>query len=704
MKRKSSKWTGIKWLTVLTLFIASFNQASAQCSQFTTQADTFCTNDPAITLAGTPTPGVFFGPGVSVSSFDPSVAGAGSHVIGYTANSCSDTAFITMVVQLLPTITFTLPAAQQSVCEFGNPFSISGNNPNPGWPTSWFTGNGVDSVTGTFTPSTTLLGYNTITFHYDDGVCSGTAIDSVEVLENPTVNIIGGFPDTCESAGAFILNMGVGIPSGGTGTYSGTGVTGGPSTFFFDPSLSGPGTHAITYCYTALNGCSTCVTQDLTVFADPVPTFVAPPPPTCENDSAINLTPFATPLGGYFTGPGILADSVTFDPALVGVGSYNINYVFVDSNGCEGQASDAIAVSMKPNINFQAASPLTTPDPPPDRANILIKICEGDTAYTSLSAPNGEDLASDGVDPDVFSWWGYNGALKRFNFQPPQDQVFTIKVTLAGCFDFGTVEIDVIPPATADITGPDHICLGDTGELEVSGAASYTWIVPGGQTGSPISVAPRVSTTYQVVADSDTDGDGNLCSSDTGEYFVDVKPLPLVTTGKDTTLFYGDETPLRAYGADYYVWSEGVMGELSCFTCDQPIAKPIFDLSEPAWRGYKVVGTDSLTGCMSSDSIYIRLNDQIVIFVPTAFSPNGDGINDVLYLESKGIQSVDFEIFDRFGKTVFQTTNLEEGWNGSFENDGETISKDVYLYRLQATPFEKTVPPINQAGEITLIR
>ena len=131
-----------------------------------------------------------------------------------------------------------------------------------------------------------------------------------------------------------------------------------------------------------------------------------------------------------------------------------------------------------------------------------------------------------------------------------------------------------------------------------------------------------------------------------------------------------------------------------------PTALPIYNRSNRENRVYYVLGTDTNL-CMNTDSVIISLNQRIVIFVPTAFSPNGDGINDELKVETKGIERIEFEIYDRYGKTVFETNNLEDTWDGTFE--GELLSKDVFLFRMSAMPFKSGIP-IEQAGQISLIR
>ena len=130
------------------------------------------------------------------------------------------------------------------------------------------------------------------------------------------------------------------------------------------------------------------------------------------------------------------------------------------------------------------------------------------------------------------------------------------------------------------------------------------------------------------------------------------------------------------------------------------MATPIYNRNNQIIRVYYVVGIDS-NGCENTDSINVNINPRIIIFVPTAFSPNGDGFNDELKVETKGIEFIDFEIYDRFGRTIFETTSLDGASDGTF--DGELHGKDVFLFKLTARFFESSIP-IEQAGQITLIR
>jgi gliding motility-associated-like protein len=88
--------------------------------------------------------------------------------------------------------------------------------------------------------------------------------------------------------------------------------------------------------------------------------------------------------------------------------------------------------------------------------------------------------------------------------------------------------------------------------------------------------------------------------------------------------------------------------------------------------------------CSRTDSVEVLVHELLCeepdIFVPDAFTPNGDGNNDVLYVRSRNIADMDLKIFDRWGELVFATTDQGKGWDGSYK--GKPVDPAVYVYWL----------------------
>ena len=112
-----------------------------------------------------------------------------------------------------------------------------------------------------------------------------------------------------------------------------------------------------------------------------------------------------------------------------------------------------------------------------------------------------------------------------------------------------------------------------------------------------------------------------------------------------------------------------------------------------------MTGIDS-NGCVNNDSILVRIDENVIVFVPTAFSPNEDGLNDSLYVRGKGIKSLTFQIFNRRGEEVFMSKDMAIGWDGNYE--GEPMNKEVFVYLLKVTPYIRE--PFKQTGSVILVR
>lgn len=86
--------------------------------------------------------------------------------------------------------------------------------------------------------------------------------------------------------------------------------------------------------------------------------------------------------------------------------------------------------------------------------------------------------------------------------------------------------------------------------------------------------------------------------------------------------------------------------------------------------------------------------------MPNAFSPNGDLVNNVLYVRGSGLHDLVFRVYDRYGKLVFETDNLDKGWDGTY--NGTKQAKEVYTFYLKGVCEDGGI--IEKKGNITVIR
>jgi gliding motility-associated-like protein len=108
--------------------------------------------------------------------------------------------------------------------------------------------------------------------------------------------------------------------------------------------------------------------------------------------------------------------------------------------------------------------------------------------------------------------------------------------------------------------------------------------------------------------------------------------------------------------------------------------------------------------CTKSDTALVKtfafICDEPYVFVPNAFTPNGDNENDVLYVRGPMIEGMVFRIFDRWGEMVFESTDRDFGWDGTFR--GKALDPDVYDYYLKALCIDGNESIIK--GNISLMK
>lgn len=264
------------------------------------------------------------------------------------------------------------------------------------------------------------------------------------------------------------------------------------------------------------------------------------------------------------------------------------------------------------------------------------------------------------------------------------------------CTDTITKEIILHPYPELMLIG-DTICLEDTAStfiLNPNSHWAYTWtsnpiteIID--SNANTITSRPLIDTEfYNTVVDTN-----NCSTTDTVTVFV-LGPLNL--DDFDTTIIAGDSIDLPlSINAGLYNFSWSRTDGLSCTNCSPPKAAPLDDTS------YDLTLTDIL-GCFSYDVTFnIGVYPETFIEMPTSFTPNGDGINDLIFVEGWGIKELlEYKIVNRWGEIIFETTDLSKGWDGKYK--GEVQNNDVYVYKVLVKTWRDEEK--SKEGYINLIR
>jgi len=220
------------------------------------------------------------------------------------------------------------------------------------------------------------------------------------------------------------------------------------------------------------------------------------------------------------------------------------------------------------------------------------------------------------------------------------------------------------------------LCAGGKVQLSAKGGFKYQWYQNGYQPATSLSCAtcaspiatPTDTTTYQVVVSDSVNCNDTLTAE------IDIKPIPNVQiVNHDTTIIIGSSVQLYATGATTYSWWPAT-------GLNNPnIVNPVSTPQEP--MKYVVTGI-GLDGCSSSDSVNININYHGVVDVPSAFSPNGDGKNDVFRVEHMTIEKiVEFRVYNRWGQEVYKSED-NKGWDGTWSGVPQDVGTYTYLIRV----------------------
>jgi gliding motility-associated-like protein len=174
-------------------------------------------------------------------------------------------------------------------------------------------------------------------------------------------------------------------------------------------------------------------------------------------------------------------------------------------------------------------------------------------------------------------------------------------------------------------------------------------------------------------------------------------PLPYFdpNAGNDTIIVRGYSFNLKGTGAEFYHW------EPADYLSDPNIANPATNFPDTGIYTYVLFGS-SKEGCTGTDTVRIQVVDYGNIFVPNAFSPNGDGVNDQLIPRIVGYSRINyFYIFNRFGQKVFSSSSENvPAWDGRQNDKMADVGTYYYIINVTAANGVK----VSKKGDITLIR
>jgi gliding motility-associated-like protein len=320
-------------------------------------------------------------------------------------------------------------------------------------------------------------------------------------------------------------------------------------------------------------------------------------------------------------------------------------------------------------------------------------VCLSPTFFSLTITTDDEEFCDDGsavlnvnpIDGVTYQWFDPNNVLVgtglTVTVSPSDPTCYNVVGTDAlGCQDTATACVTPIY-FDVELTCDQGTCFGEPTTLTVidhSGQnLTYLWS-PGGETTSSITVTPTVQTTYTVIVTNEDLGCKDTLSC-TVEVFEFIPAIAI--TADPPNPFFGQSSQLTVNQDPNfeYVWS-ATSGEIL-----PPIYNPVVIPNDGAT--YCVTVTD-FNGCTGEACITFSppelFCDERDIFVPNAFSPNGDGENDEFRVRTNyALTDVEMRIFNRWGEQVFSASDINNGWNGLY--NGKELEPDVFGYFLRVT-------------------
>ncbi len=319
------------------------------------------------------------------------------------------------------------------------------------------------------------------------------------------------------------------------------------------------------------------------------------------------------------------------------------------------------------------------------------------------------DLSNSTEAGTIDSWtWNFADGFSSTEQNPEHEYAdggtYTVLLTVTtdkGCESIISYDILVEPGPDVDFEF-DDVCQNEPAvfnnltTITTGSISSYFWDFGDGQTStedepSHFYDAPGTFTVTLIAFSS------NGCS-DTLTADIYIGELPFADAGPDQTVEYLATFTLDGTGVGTFLWFPQnpiiIPANISSLT----IADPTVELAETTTFLLTVTSPD---GCSETDTVTIFVNQITIVEVPSAFSPNGDGINDEIFVLNHEVgELLEYTIFNRWGQIIFSTQDINGGWDGSIEGTEAEMGTYVYLVRAIGLGGEF----FQRQGNITLVR
>ncbi len=630
------------------------------------------------------------GPGIvsGGTSLAPTVNLPGLYTLTVTnlTNNCTATATANVLQTATPPT--AIAAAPQNLTCIAQQVTLSGAGSSAGLGIVYlWLGPGIVSGATTLSPVVNMAGTYTLTVTNATNLCTATATVNVGSDTTPPTAIAAA-PQSLDCIAQQVTLSGTGSSTGAGFAYlwSGPGILSGGTTL--SPVVNAPGTYTLTVT-NQTNGCMAMVSTTVLQTATP-PTAIAAAPQnlTCiAQQTTLDGTGSSTGAGiGYlWTGPGIVGSPTAITTTANLPGTYTLTVANV-TNGCTATAQVTVVLDIVP--------------PTVEAGPSFSLGCNQDTVTLQ---------GSSNVANASFAWSSATGnfVAGQLAATPAVDSPGTYTLTVTnpdnGCTATDFTVVTVVTPVfpTPEIVVPT--CANPLGSISFSGVAGlFFYSIEGGTNPNTTgNFENLVAGEYEVVVFDAFGCEANFSISLPSASSL-VVTLPAVASIEAGGLL--QLNPVLSIPQDQVAsigWSPAA--GLSCTDCLNPTASPTGD-------AIFTVTVTSVDGCTASASIAVSVSASVPgeVFVPNAFSPNNDGINDVLVVfadEAVVKNVVSLRVFTRWGESVFEGFSLRPndvgtGWDGSFRGKKVDVGVYVWFAELELATGERKL----LKGDVVVVR
>ena len=533
--------------------------------------------------------------------------------------------------------------------------------------------------------------------------CSNAVITPVSAFDSPISACT--FSNICSSDAGLFTNTSISPIIGSAGGWSWDFGDGSPlNTTEWSPShqFAVPGNYHFTLItYSSNLGCSDTLKDSISVFPMPAADFAFTN--VCLNQVS-NFIDLSIVSGGNIAGrvwdfgDGTSPNS-SFSPSHIyaAPGTYSVSLITATNNGCKDTVTKSTVVHPLPAAQFS-----------------MLNVCDGSMAvFTDLS------MIAPSDNLQTWEWYFGDGSPVNNNQHPSHlysaDGTYSnqlLVVSSFGCKDSISKIISVNPNpivnfAANDSAGCEPLCVSFQNLSSINSGTNLAWLWSFGD-GSPASnqLNPNNCYSNDSIYSPNTFNVALTVMSDSGcistltkNNFLSVysKPVAGFSVQPETASITNPLISISDFssGADFWHWNFGDHDSVS-------IHNPMPHIYADTGSYIITLITSTLYNCADTSYQTIIIEPDFLFFIPSVFTPNDDGIND--YFSGKGVFIKEFEmrIFDRWGKLIFYSNNINTPWGGKTISGNEPVESGVYVYSIQVKDYSKRKH--DYKGIVTLVK